>query len=123
MSNIISYSRRTQMHYKLQFILRDSHCLVLALSPTYVIISCRIAYWSWQIQSLCFSMIITHRSEPHTPGYVMAFRHEGHNHGSYRRSNNQTKASDTLPGIILSVPEKCNSLLPPSRKRLCEIQA
>lgn len=53
----------------------------------------------------------------------MAFRHEGHNHGSYRRSNKQTKASDTLPGIILSVAEMCDSVLPPSRKHLSGIHA
>lgn len=31
--------------------------------------------------------------------------HRGHNHGSYRTSNKQTKAFDTLPRIIVHVVE------------------
>lgn len=69
----LAHPRHRQMHYRL--LLSDSNLLVFSLNCTYyVIISCSITYWCWQVQSLCFSVIITHQSEPHTPGYVMAFQ-------------------------------------------------
>lgn len=45
-SNVITHPRHAQMHYRLQFILIFP---VFSCNLTYIIIGCRITYWSWQI--------------------------------------------------------------------------
>lgn len=82
------------MHLNATVITSTGHSHLLGFSfksdPASLIINFSVAYWSWQIEPLCLSVNNTNQLEPHTPGDVLGF--QGHNHGSYLRSNKKTKA-------------------------------
>lgn len=111
------YMNASQTAFKLK---RLAHFPVFSLKskPTCLIISCRISYWSWHTRPLCLSVINTHQSGTSHPTLCRDFpkSHQGHNHGSYHKSNKKTKASDTLPGITLCAAETPDSALPPRQK-------
>lgn len=61
----------------------------------------------------CLSVINTQQSEPQTQRRpaLNSQCHQGHNHGSYRTSFTQTKASDKLPGMIVSAAKSVSKEL------------